>query len=96
MADLKPSHAAGGEGHIVQPLWRTVWQFLIWSKIELPRDSQFYSSLPYFAVYNVHPHFWPKLSGKNLLNSFIYLYLETKPFVISQGTILHMDIVIAF
>ena len=29
MADLKPSHAAGGEGHIVQPLWRTVWQFLI-------------------------------------------------------------------
>ena len=22
--------------------------------------------VPYFAVYNVHPWFWPKLSGQNL------------------------------
>ena len=33
-------------------------------------------------MYNVHPHFWPKLSGKKfcfsiLIQFFIYLYLDT-------------------
>ena len=55
----------------------------------------------YFAVYNVHPRFWPKLSGKIfhfnfLIQSLIYLYLGTKPIIVFQGIILHMDIVTAF
>ena len=58
--------------------------------------------LPHFAVYNAHPHSWPKLSGKKifffyfLIQLFIYVYLETKPMIIFQGIILHMDIITAF
>ena len=37
----------------------------------------------YFAMYNAHPRFWPKLSGKKifhfnfLIQCNIYLYLDT-------------------
>ena len=31
-----------------------------------------------------------------LIQLLIYLYLETKPIIIFQGIILHMDIIIAF
>ena len=31
-----------------------------------------------------------------LIQLFIYLYLETKPIIVFQGIILHMDIVIVF
>ena len=51
---------------------------------------------------NVHPRFWPKISGGkktvhfNLLIQFLIdLYLETKLIIVFQGIILHMDIVIA-
>ena len=55
-------------------------------------------------MYNVHPNFWPKLSGKTsfvlIFNSIIYLFiyldLETKQIIVFQGNILHTDIVIAF
>ena len=46
--------------------------------------------LPYFAVYNEHPHFWPKLSGEKifpfnfLIQLFVYLNLETKPIKYSR------------
>ena len=37
------------------------------------------SHIPYFAVYNAHPCFWPKLSRKkpyfNFLTQFIYLFI---------------------
>ena len=50
-------------------------------------------------MYYAHPRFWPKLLGKKsfiLIQLFIYLYLEAKPIILSQGIILHTDIVIAF
>ena len=51
-------------------------------------------------MYKVDARFWPKLSGKKsfnfLIQLFIYLYLETKPIIVFQGIILHMDIVITF
>ena len=31
-----------------------------------------------------------------LIQLFLYLYLETKPIIVFQGIILHMDIIIAF
>ena len=57
--------------------------------------------IPQFAMYNGHPIFWPKLSGKKIfhfnfvIQLFICLYFETKP-IIFQAIILHMDIIIAF
>ena len=64
------------------------------------------TGLPCFAVYNVHLHFGPNFQEKNLLilNSIMYvrryvcmyLFLETKPVIVFQGTTLHMDIVLAF
>ena len=60
----------------------------------------------YIPMYSVHPSFWPKLSGKKtfyFLDIYIYkniylsiyLFLETKPMIIFQGIILHMDIITA-
>ena len=53
-------------------------------------------------MYNVHPCFWPKLSGEKifhfnfLIQLFIYLYLETTLMITFQGIVLHVDSVIAF
>ena len=47
-------------------------------------------------MYNVHPRFRPKHSGKKsavLIVYFNYLYLETKLIIVFQGIILHMDII---
>ena len=53
------------------------------------------SLVPYFATYNAHPCFWPKLSGKKsfVLIQFFYLYVKPLTF---QGILLHIDIIIAF
>ena len=33
-------------------------------------------ALPYFAAYNAHPHFWPKVSGKTFFHfNYILIYL---------------------
>ena len=63
-----------------------------------------YPYIPYFATYNTHSHFWPKLSGKTssilifLTQFFIYLYLDTC-FLYYKGILAfifeHTDIVIA-
>ena len=42
------------------------------------------------------PIFQGKTSSFLIFNSFIFLYLETKPIIIFQGIILHTDIIIAF
>ena len=52
-------------------------------------------------MYNAHPRFWPKLSGRNVLFKYFHLtftslYLETKLIIVFQGIIFHTDIVIAF
>ena len=64
--------------------------------------------IPYFAVYNALPWticthvFGPNFQEKKsfffyfLIQLFIYVYLETKPMIIFQGIILHMDIITAF
>ena len=41
------------------------------------------------------PNSWEK-SFNFLFQFFIYLYLETKPIIVLQGIILHLDIIIAF
>ena len=66
---------------------------------------QFDHQLSYFAMYNVHPCFQPKLSGKKsfvlifLIQLFIYLYLGTC-FLYYKGILAfifeHMDIVTTF
>ena len=69
---------------------------------DLPELMHSFVYLPYFAVYNAHPCFWPKLSGKKifqfnfLIQLFIYLCLETKLIIVFQDIILHMDVIIAF
>ena len=57
----------------------------------------------YFAMYNAHTRFWPKpvqvtgfFQEKIDFFFFIYLHLETKLIILSQGIILHEDITIVF
>ena len=38
MEKKEPSYIVGGNGKLVQPLWRTVWRFLKKLEIELPYD----------------------------------------------------------
>ena len=45
------------------------------------------STSPYFIVYNEHPHFWPKLSGKKksfVLVPFFFFFLKQQKFIVAQ------------
>ena len=48
------------------------WHFYCLSSFAFPRMSPGWSHILYFAVYNVHPCFWPKLS---VFYFFIFKYL---------------------
>ena len=56
-----------------------------------------YRILPYIMHTHIFgPNFQEKKKSFNFLIQFLYLYLETKPIIVFQGIILHMDIIIAF
>ena len=81
--------------------WRAALRLFLFGTTMKNKLLWIFFYIPYFAVYNAHPCFWPKLSGKKifhfnfLIQYVIYLYLETKPVIIFQGMILHMDVYIA-
>ena len=47
MEKREPSCTVGGNGQLIQPLWRTVWRFLKKLKIEIPYDP----AIPLLCIY---------------------------------------------
>jgi len=70
--ERKPSYTVGGNGKLVQPLWKTVWRFLKKLKIGLPYD-------PIIAILGSYPKDTKMLIQRSTCTPILQQHYEQQP-----------------